>query len=211
MAVKTCTKCGLGKEASEYYRNSGQAGLMSWCKACHCAMTKANRERPGVKARMAARYRERRAAGYRCRSWAEKSPEERKAASASVQRWRAKNRETERSHARQYRKLRRSAVFKELWPRVVEAYGGRCLGCGAEATCADHVIPLSVRGDNVLENLQPLCRACNASKAGKRTDYRWDGGALIRRMGEEHYANSVPGSIARRKRLATKIPEPVAI
>lgn len=58
--------------------------------------------------------------------------------------------------------------------RWVQArHGCVCLVCGTEDDVTlDHVIPVSVGGLNVKENLQPLCRGHNASKKKKATDYR---------------------------------------
>lgn len=39
-----------------------------------------------------------------------------------------------------------------------------CVKCGAEATEADHIWPRSYGGSDALDNLQALCRSCNASK-----------------------------------------------
>lgn len=60
--------------------------------------------------------------------------------------------------------------FKEL----CERYGNRCLSCGAAdiALEADHVVPLTRGGSDDIDNIQPLCGACNRSKFVKIIDYR---------------------------------------
>lgn len=59
------------------------------------------------------------------------------------------------------------------WPEMRAWFGNCCLCCGATKRIeADHVIPLSKGGPDILENLQPLCRTCNASKATSTIDYR---------------------------------------
>lgn len=56
---------------------------------------------------------------------------------------------------------------------LCEKHGNRCLRCGeANLLEADHVVPLSQGGTNYIDNIQPLCRACNASKGAKTIDYR---------------------------------------
>ena len=44
-SVKTCTKCGETKQASEFRPGRCRDGLSSWCSACHNAATRAWRER----------------------------------------------------------------------------------------------------------------------------------------------------------------------
>src|SRR5215208_5664505 len=46
---------------------------------------------------------------------------------------------------------------------------GRCQHCGTFAGPMeyDHVIPYSVGGDNSVENIQLLCRRCNAAKSNR--------------------------------------------
>ncbi len=38
--MKTCTKCGVDKEDSEFYFVKSKASLYSWCKACTCENNK---------------------------------------------------------------------------------------------------------------------------------------------------------------------------
>lgn len=56
----------------------------------------------------------------------------------------------------------------ELLPRLYKQQGGRCLACkqetGIRLMDLDHIIAKSRGGQDVDENLQLLCRACNADK-----------------------------------------------
>lgn len=71
------------------------------------------------------------------------------------------------------------------WVDLRESYGNRCLCCGQREgdisikngssikITPDHVIPLARGGSNSIDNIQPLCVPCNASKGARRTtDYR---------------------------------------
>jgi 5-methylcytosine-specific restriction endonuclease McrA len=62
------------------------------------------------------------------------------------------------------------------WCELVEACGGRCLRYGAvEDLTVDHVIPLALGGSNTIDNIQPLCAACNNTKGCEVMDYRVSG------------------------------------
>lgn len=51
--------------------------------------------------------------------------------------------------------------------------GYHCLRCGeTEGLTVDHVAPQSRGGSDDMENLQSLCRSCNAIKGTTETDYR---------------------------------------
>lgn len=62
------------------------------------------------------------------------------------------------------------------WQSVLDLYGHKCLRCGkseAEVKLTiDHVIPVSQGGSNTIDNVQPLCKSCNASKNARHIDYR---------------------------------------
>jgi 5-methylcytosine-specific restriction endonuclease McrA len=54
------------------------------------------------------------------------------------------------------------------WDAIIERHGGRCVLCGTtERLERDHIIPAARGGLTVVENLQPLCRTCNAGKGTK--------------------------------------------
>ena len=74
-----------------------------------------------------------------------------------------------------YRKLR----------RLVLARDPQCVYCGAKATTADHVQPLSQGGESKLDNLVGACASCNYSK-GARPSTR-----MIRRKSTSAQGKSV--------------------
>lgn len=81
---------------------------------------------------------------------------------------------TEKGRAAVKRKayVRRARLGKSLathteteWRALVEKHGGRCAICKKRRPLTrDHIRPLSKGGDNGIENIQPLCRPCNAKK-----------------------------------------------
>lgn len=60
------------------------------------------------------------------------------------------------------------------WAGILDRYGHRCLACGRMDVklTKDHVIPVTQGGTDNVENLQPLCLPCNASKGDRTIDYR---------------------------------------
>lgn len=51
------------------------------------------------------------------------------------------------------------------WQTKVQEYGNKCACCGAIGKLEiDHILPISRGGTNTIDNIQPLCRHCNASK-----------------------------------------------
>lgn len=80
-------------------------------------------------------------------------------------------------HEYRARKMQNGGIFTDKeWLVIKERYNHTCLRCfdyepNIQLTI-DHVVPLSCDGSNIIENIQPLCQACNSSKGTKSTDYR---------------------------------------
>lgn len=64
----------------------------------------------------------------------------------------------------------------EEWLALCSIYEFRCLRCLAvrdfSTLTRDHVIPVSNGGSDAIDNIQPLCGSCNASKGVGSEDYR---------------------------------------
>lgn len=59
------------------------------------------------------------------------------------------------------------------WHELLSRYGNVCLACGStERLTPDHVVPLARGGENVIDNIQPLCLDCNRRKNAKTIDHR---------------------------------------
>jgi hypothetical protein len=71
---------------------------------------------------------------------------------------------------------RRAGLSRSEWKALQAKYDNRCLACGATDVPleADHVIPKVMGGVGGVDNIQPLCKSCNCSKAGRYMDYRPD-------------------------------------
>lgn len=62
-------------------------------------------------------------------------------------------------------------ITREEWAEVLTKNGGQCVHCGTtERLERDHIVPMSKGGLTVPENLQPLCRSCNAAKGNRVHD-----------------------------------------
>lgn len=67
-----------------------------------------------------------------------------------------------------YRPPGRRHIPDTLRLRVYDRDGWVCLHCGtSEHLSLDHIHPYSRGGEDVLENLQTLCRSCNSRKGAR--------------------------------------------
>ena len=87
------------------------------------------------------------------------------------------------------------------WQTLKETFGFRCLMCGRNSPevelVRDHIIPVYQGGSDGIDNIQPLCRSCNASKGPESTDLRkqqpeWSAWQTHGKRLAEHMANACP-------------------
>lgn len=176
--MKSCSKCKSSKEFSEFRTvKPGQGDKMnlhSWCKECErSARRKRRADNPE-------KYQEWN------RNWNINNPERRKELDSNRDRNRKKeynrqyaidNKDKRRVIDHNYRARIRGAegsLTAEVMNKVFAIYGKICLKCGSDKSIEiDHVVPLSLGGSNLFENLQPLCKSCNSAKGGRNCeDYR---------------------------------------
>lgn len=177
---KYCKACGIFKPITEFFRNHTYTeGYDSKCKDCKRRYQAGWREEHREEHRAYSReyHHEHRAERltyhaawlsenkqYKAtldKNWRRNHPERLKAANA-------------RRRARIFQSAGRFSTRE--WNSLKVHYGGKCLKCGrAEPLIKltpDHIIPLSQGGNNSIENIQPLCWGCNATKGAKVADYR---------------------------------------
>jgi hypothetical protein len=68
------------------------------------------------------------------------------------------------------RKLGIPGILTEAdWNKVLKEHNNACAKCGStENLTIDHKYPVSKKGTNTPDNIQPLCKSCNSRK-GNRT------------------------------------------
>lgn len=69
---------------------------------------------------------------------------------------------------------RKATHSTEEWEALRDICGSACLRCGRDdmEIVKDHITPIYKGGSDGIENLQPICRSCNASKGPDSTDLR---------------------------------------
>ena len=71
---------------------------------------------------------------------------------------------------RKARKLEAEGGFTvEEFEAVCKKYGNACLRCGDQNTLLtpDHIVPLSLRGSNLIENIQPFAATATSERTSR--------------------------------------------
>ena len=80
---------------------------------------------------------------------------------------------------REYREYLASPLWRAKRQEALDAHGNVCEYCGAKGSCdVHHKRYPSVLGEELLRDLQPLCRNCHKSlhsamRGGKRRKKKW--------------------------------------
>lgn len=160
LPIRHCNKCNEDKPFLDFHRSARRSdGFAPYCKTCIKAYHVSNIDR----------RRETNHEWYHANI-----ASARNTARESAKKHRAVRRQNSRNHWARKHSADGHCSAKE-WSALCDWFGNVCLACGkAESVLqSDHVIPLTKGGTNHIENLQPLCHSCNASKGNRHaTDYR---------------------------------------
>lgn len=168
--MKTCTKCGLEKEPTDFHRSKRtRDGLNWWCAECVRACTRASRAKDPdrVRAHSRSQYwknledRRARAREYRAQDVAR--------ANEKAAEWRRKNPGRVRDNwaawvkanplAPHISQLRRYGLTPERYSELLEMQGGRCAICLSEQTVKRRMYVDHCHGSGKVRGL--LCHQCN--------------------------------------------------
>jgi len=152
--MKRCSRCKQVLPTGDFYSDKkSKDGLSSRCKECVKENVRIHRNDP--------EYRKKQIA------WNNKW------------RFRPENRQTVldiriRSQRKIYQGLKRAGfVTKEVRQKILKRDNHLCLSCGNDGNLTiDHITPIALGGTTHADNLQVLCRSCNAKKQQKSTCYR---------------------------------------
>jgi len=95
-----------------------------------------------------------------------------------TKKWKRDNPEKQRFMEKRRRARKTNAEGShtlEEWELIKSQYGNMCVFCQKieslnRKLTQDHILPLSKCGSDFIENIQPLCFSCNASKQDKIID-----------------------------------------
>ena len=80
-----------------------------------------------------------------------------------------------------YKQIAKRSISGSMRYDVLAKTKGICAACGVKASSGypmhvDHIVPASLGGKSILENLQPLCFRCNTEKRNRDdTDFlKWN-------------------------------------
>lgn len=185
MAYKMCRKCLQEKEITEFSpAKENKDKLNSWCKQCHRNyQTKFRLIYPEkVKERnKKQQIRIKQLGGPQviyAERWYKTQKKYRQSDKGKL------NHRIKQHRFRKERKQKLKGSFtREQWIHLLSFYApnGKCLCCQKqEKLTIDHVIPITIGGNNTINNIQPLCKICNLRKATNIADYRIDRGQFAK-------------------------------
>lgn len=69
---------------------------------------------------------------------------------------------------------KRGRHSREEWESLKAEFGFRCVRCGTGEYRVekDHIVPVYQGGSDSIENIQPVCAPCNASKGPEKFDWK---------------------------------------
>jgi hypothetical protein len=201
VSSKRCSQCRECKTKGEFYKNrSKKDGLNSYCRVCWKAkidkVVRSGRHDEYVRKwqktirddpKRWAIFLERQRNYRRTRKPPERPASRMKRLARQKAHYRAnKTKYVNRVRARELKtKSVPGAHTQAQWSALCRLFGKTCLRCGERKRLTrDHVTPLARGGSDGIENIQPLCLACNKTKFTKHIDYRLRWKVRLKKLNE---------------------------
>lgn len=164
MVSKICSKCGIDRPLSEYFRQTkGLFGRQASCKSCYRLYDK----RLDYKLEWLRKNKEKSNAASK--RWRQKNPEKFR---DSKKDWNKRNPDRVAIHKKTYKHKRRQRMatngrndLTTAQIRKLFAQYTSCIYCGSSTKLTlEHLKPISCGGENTIENCAVACSACNSDK-----------------------------------------------
>lgn len=154
---KICSQCNKSIVLTDFYTDLRNVdGKYSYCKFC------------------AKKY-----GNTRTYAWIERNKEKWKMYSNEYgKKWRKNNYDKVLQTIWKRRKLLKvgGTHSSEEWENLKKEFKNKCLNCKVPEQfiklSRDHIIPITLGGDNTIKNIQPLCLKCNLIKGTKIISYK---------------------------------------
>ena len=168
MKTKVCTKCGVEKPLSEFYKNKGgKYEVRGDCKECYGSY---NSKYYGKNKEIILKQQ---------LQYYEENKEEtlkRQAIYRNSERGAIIRRLCNQRRRTKVRKLEKTLTVDQ-WYLILELQKNQCAKCKDKFTnnnisTQDHIVPVVNSGPFTVHNIQALCQSCNSKKKTKTIDYR---------------------------------------
>jgi len=94
-----------------------------------------------------------------------------------------------RQLARGQRRYRRKVASPKQWQVIIDAKQGPCRSCGIPGAIEfHHLVPRSLGGDDIADNIVPLCRPCHGHVTDRSTCDGDCAGDVARSLTDAEYA-----------------------
>lgn len=157
--LKKCATCQQWIPLTDFYFIKSVGRYDSYCKECNKEKAQEFRQKSNYNQRYYQANIQRENA--RSRKWQREHP-------ANKLAWKQRRRAKIRGNG--------GSFTANEWLTIKQQHEHQCLCCGRSepeiALEPDHIIPVSKEGTSFIDNIQPLCRSCNARKSDKIIDYR---------------------------------------
>lgn len=182
--MKKCIRCSETKPLNEFVKDNRRLnGVGSHCSKCVNEIAKIWRDNNPERARENSRrnaskqYAENPLVYYlRNLKWRKKNPEKISEYNHTYHKEHPEQAHINQQNRRAMMKNSNGKFTNQEWENLKKQYNFACLRCGKNEPeiklTPDHVKPLKQGGENIIDNIQPLCHSCNSSKGAKYIDYR---------------------------------------